>query len=158
LPDNPDVEVKLLQRDDVHYLLARSKPRRAKERAIRRRQRRGLAKALKKLVARVAQGRLVLAYALWKTLDHLAKRAGLQTLINKPDPRRGNAAPKARPMSPEVILRTLSQIQIGDILLETTAGQQLVLRRIARPNTEQRRILDALDLTLPERLSADRLL
>jgi hypothetical protein len=267
LPDNPDVEVKLLQRDDVHYLLARSKPRRAKERAIRRRQRRGLAKALKKLVARVAQGRLkkrdkiveavgrlkerfpkarafvaitvsvsgvslkyawnvdkfkaalardgayllrsnqagwsaqefwetymqltvverafrvlkselllrpiwhhysdrtqahifvcVLAYALWKTLDHLAKRAGLQTLINKPDPRRGNAAPKAPPMSPEVILRTLSQIQIGDILLETTAGQQLVLRRIARPNTEQRRILDALDLTLPERLSADRLL
>jgi len=267
LPDNPDVEVKLLQRDEVHYLLARSKPRRAKERAIRRRQRRGLAKALKKLVARVAQGRLkkrdkiveavgrlkerfpkarafvdikvsvrgvslkyawnvdkfkaalardgayllrsnqagwspqefwetymqltvverafrvlkselllrpiwhhysnrtqahifvcVLAYALWKTLDHLAQRAGLQTLINKPDPRRGNAAPKARPMSPAVILRTLSQIQIGDILLETTAGQQLALRRIARPNAEQRRILDALNLTLPERLSADRLL
>jgi hypothetical protein len=266
LPDNPDVEVKLLQRD-VHYLLARSKPRRAKERAIRRRQRRGLAKALKKLVARVAQGRLkkrdkileavgrlkerfpkarafvtitvsvmgvslkyawnvdkfkaalardgayllrsnqagwspqefwetymqltvverafrvlkselllrpiwhhysertqahifvcVLAYALWKTLDHLARRAGLQTLINKPDPRRGNAVPKPRPMSPQVILRTLSQIQIGDILLETTAGQQLALRRIARPNAEQRRILDALNLTLPERLSADRLL
>jgi hypothetical protein len=100
----------------------------------------------------------VLAYALWKTLDHLARRAGLQTLINKPDPRRGNAAPKARPMSPAVILRTLSQIQIGDILLETTAGQQLALRRIARPNAEQRRILDALKLTLPERLSADRLL
>ena len=28
----------------------------------------------------------VLAYALWKTLDHLAKRAGLLTLIHKPDP------------------------------------------------------------------------
>ena len=48
LPDNLEVEVKLLKRDDVHYLLARSKPRRAKERAMRRRQRRGLAKALKK--------------------------------------------------------------------------------------------------------------
>ena len=28
----------------------------------------------------------VLAYALWKTLDHLAKRAGLETQIHKPDP------------------------------------------------------------------------
>jgi hypothetical protein len=267
LPDNPDVEVKLLQRDEVHYLLARSKPRRAKERAIRRQQRRGLAKALQKLHVRVAKGRLkkrdqileavgrlqerfpkargfvtitvsvrpvslsyvwnvakfkdalardgayllrsnqagwsaqefwetyiqltvverafrilksqlllrpiwhhysgrtqahificVLAYALWKTLDHLAQRAGLQTLIHQPDPRRGNAAPKPRPMSPEVILRELSQIQIGDILMETTAGQQLVLRRIARPNAEQQRILEALRLQLPERLSADRLL
>jgi hypothetical protein len=48
----------VLKRGDVHYLLARSKPRRAKERAIRRRQRRGLARALKKLHARVAKGRL----------------------------------------------------------------------------------------------------
>lgn len=267
MPDNEEVEVKVLQRDGVHYLLARSKPRRCKERAIRRRQRRKLAVALKKLYARVAAGRLkkrdkiaeavgrlkerfpkarpfvdiairegpmsltytwkaakfkevlardgayllrsnrpgwsaqefwqtymqltvverafrvlkselllrpiwhqysgrteahifvcVLAYALWKTLDHLAKGAGLQTLIHKPDPRRGNAAPKARPMSPEVILRELGQIQIGDILLETTDGQQLALRRVARPNSEQKRILDALKLQLPERLSSDRLL
>jgi hypothetical protein len=100
----------------------------------------------------------VLAYALWKTLEHLAQRAGLQTLIHKPDPRRGNAVPKPRPMSPDVILRELSQIQIGDISLETTTGQTLILRRVARPSTEQKRILDALDLPLPERLSADRLL
>ncbi len=267
LPDNPEVEVKLLQRDEVYYLLARSRPRRAKERAIRRKQRRGLAQALKKLHARVAQGRLkkrdkileavgrlkerfpkartfvairvsvkpvslsyvwnvakfkealardgayllrsnqagwsaqefwetymqltvverafrilksnlllrpiwhhysrrteahifvcVLAYALWKTLDHLAKRAGLQTLIHKPDPRRRGAVPKPRPMTPEVILRELSQIQIGDILLETTAGQQLALRRVARPAPEQQRILEGLGLQLPERLSPDRLL
>lgn len=267
LPDNSDVEVKLLERDGVQYLLARSKPRRYKERAIRRRQRRKLAAALKKLHARVAAGRLkkrdkiaeavgrlkerfpkarpfvdiaisdtpmsfrydwkvakfkevlardgayllrsnqsgwsaqefwetymqltvverafrvlkselllrpiwhqysgrtqahvfvcVLAYALWKTLDHLAKRAGLQTLIHKPDPRRGNAAPKARPMTPEVILRELGKIQIGDILLETTDGDRLALRRVARPNSEQKRILDALNLQLPERLSSDRLL
>lgn len=267
LPDNPDVEVKLLSRDGVHYLLARSRPRRHKERAIRRKQRRGLAWALKKLQQRVRTGRIkdrdkileaigrlkerfpkahpfvtikvsdrpmsvkctwlvekfrdalardgayllrsnqegwsaqefwetyiqltvverafrvlkselllrpiwhqfdgrveahifvcVLAYALWKTLDHLAKRAGLQTQIHKPDPRRPNASPKPRPMTPEVILRELSQIQIGDILLETTAGQKLVLRRVARPNAEQTRILQALNLQLPERLSPDRLL
>jgi len=267
LPDNPDVEVKLLQHDEVSYLLARSQPRRLKERAIRRRQRRGLAQALRKLHARVRAGRLkqrdkiveavgrlkerfpkargfvtitvsdshmsltyawnvakfraalardgayllrsnqsgwsaqefwetymqltvverafrvlkselllrpiwhhssgrteahifvcVLAYALWKTLDHLIKRAGLLTLIHKTDPERPDASPQPRPMTPEVVLRELSQIQIGDIQLETTTGQKLVLRRVARPNAEQKRILDALGLQLPERLSADRLL
>jgi transposase len=266
LPDR-EVEVKLLKRRRVHYLLARSQPRRHKERAIRRRQRRGLAKDLKKLQRRVVQGRLqkrdkiaeaigklkerypkarpfvditisdnpmsvkytwkvakfkaalardgayllrsnqdgwsaqefwetyirltvverafrvlkselllrpiwhqysgrtqahifvcVLAYALWKTLDHLAQRAGLQTLIHKPDPRRGNAAPQPRPMTPEVILRELGNIQIGDIELETTSGEKIVLRRVARPNSEQKRILEALKLDLPERLSSDRLL
>jgi transposase len=268
LPDNDEVEVKQLARGKVHYLLARSKPRRQKERAIRRRQRRGLAKELSKLHRRVAAGRLknrdkiletvgrlkarypkgcpfvaitvttadppelhcawqvdkfkaalatdgayllrsnqggwtatafwetymqlavverafrvlkselrlrpvwhqdsgrveahvqvcVLAYALWKTLDHLAKQARLQTRIKKPDPRYGNAAPKPRPMTPEVILRELSKITLGDIHLETTDGQQLVLSRVARPDAEQARILAALNLQLPERLSPDRLL
>jgi transposase len=267
LPDNPEVDVKLLQRDEVHYLVARSKPRRHKERAMRRRQRRGLAKALQKLHARVTKGRLkkrdkileavgrlkerfpkahpfvsvsvgasyreftyswkvaqfkdalrrdgayllrsnqagwsaqefwetyiqltvverafrvlktnlllrpiwhhysgrtqahvficVLAYALWKTLDHLAKRAGLRTLIHKPDPRRGNAAPKPRPMTPEVILRELSHINMGDIHLQTTDARQLVLRRVARPEGEASRILTALGLQLPERLSPDHVL
>ena len=100
----------------------------------------------------------VLAYALWKTLDHLAKRAGLKTLIHKPDPRRGNAAPKPRPMTPEVILRELSRIQMGDIHLPTTDGRELVLRRVARPEAEAKRILTALGLELPERLSPDRVL
>jgi len=40
-------------------------------------------------------------------------------------------------MTPDVILRELSQIQIGDIQLQTTTGQDLVLRRVARPNAEQ---------------------
>ena len=61
-------------------------------------------------------------------------------------------------MTPEVILRELGRIAIGDILLETTDGQQLMLRRIARPDAEQKRILAALKLELPERLSPDRLL
>ena len=268
LPDNAEVEVKQLRRGKVHYLLARSKPRRQKERAMRRKQRRGLAKALRKLHQRVATGRLkqrdkvlealgrlkarypkacpfvsmtvtatgplelcwswkvdkfkaalaadgayllrsnqggwsaeefwetyiqltvverafrvlksdlllrpvwhhysgrveahvmicVLAYALWKTLDHLAKQAKLQTLIHKPDPRYGKAVPQPRPMTPEVILRELGKIKLGDIHLETTDGQALVLSRVARPDAEQSRILAALKLQLPERLSPDRLL
>ena len=101
----------------------------------------------------------VLAYALWKTLDHMAKQAGLLTLIHKPSERRyGQAIPKPRPMTPEVILRQLARIQIGDIILETTDGRQLLLRRVARPDAEQKRILAALKLELPERLSPDRLL
>src|ERR1700677_5006104 len=100
----------------------------------------------------------VLAYTLWKTLDHLAKQAGLQTLIHKPDLLRRNAAPKARPMTPEVILRELSQIMIGDIELATTDGRRLIFRRVARPNTEQKRILQALGIVMPDRLSPDRIL
>jgi transposase len=100
----------------------------------------------------------VLAYALWKTLDHLAKQAGLMTLIHKPDLARRPATAQPRPMSPEVILRELAKIQIGDILLETVDGRQLALRRVARPMPEQARILAALKLNLPERLSPDRLL
>ena len=53
-----DVEVKLLKRQEEHYLLARSRPRRHKERAIRRRQRRGLARGLEKLRKRIEDGRL----------------------------------------------------------------------------------------------------
>ena len=267
LPDNPEIEVKLRLRGKVHYLLARSKSRRGKERGMRRRQRRAFAKGLKKLHDRVAQGRLkkrdkvlealgrlkgrypkahpfvdirvsdrplsltytwrvgkfkealardgayllrsnqagwsaeefwktyiqltvverafrvlkselllrpiwhhysgrtqahificVLAYALWKTLDHLAKRAGLLTLIHKPDLQRPRASPKPRPMTPEVILRELAHIHIGDIHLPTTSDQTLVLRRVARPEGEPKRILEALHLDLPERLSPDRLL
>jgi hypothetical protein len=61
-------------------------------------------------------------------------------------------------MTPEVILQELGQIQIGDIHLDTTEGQRLVLRRVARPNAEQSRILATLKLELPERLSPDHLL
>ena len=100
-----------------------------------------------------------MAYALWKTLDHLAKQAGLLTLIHKPaEARYGQRIPKPRPMTPEVILRELGRIELGDIQLQTTDGRQLLLRRVARPDAEQKRILAALQMELPERLSADRLL
>ncbi len=58
LKDNPEVEVKLLKYEQEHYLLARSRPRRHKERAIRRRQRHGLARGLAKLRKRIEDGRL----------------------------------------------------------------------------------------------------
>jgi len=268
LEGHEEIVVKLIKRGRVIFLLARSQARRKKERAIRRRQRRALAGALRRLQQAVTSGRLkkrdkiwervgrlkgrypkgasfvrlsltkrkkvklevswdkekfrlalardgayllrsnesdwsakefwetymqltvvehafrvlkshlllrpvwhhysgrvkahvficVLAYALWKTLDHLAKRAGLQTEIRKPDPRRSKGSPESRPMTPEAILREVRKIEIGDIRMEATTGQQLVLRRVARPDTEQKRILTALHFDIPERLSADRLL
>src|SRR5262249_13176592 len=66
----------------------------------------------------------VLAYVLWKTLDHMAKQAGLLTLIHKPaEARYGQRIPKPRPMTPEVILRELGRIELGDIQLQTTDGR-----------------------------------
>ena len=62
-------------------------------------------------------------------------------------------------MTPQVILRELGAIEIGDILMQTADGRQLVLRRVARPELEQARILEVLKLTLPERLATpDRIL
>lgn len=262
------VEVKCVHRDGQAYVLARSKQRRAKERAIRRRQLLGLHRDLKKLSARVAAGRLkdakkvqqgigrlserwpaawrfvqvqveedgtgeatrvswiyrkdrlraalardgaylllsdqtewtaeqlwvtyiqltraedaframkshlllrpmwhqgpsrirahifvcVLAYVLWKALDHLLRQAGLMTRIRKRDVEWSEASPQDRPMSPAAALRLMHDVQIGDILLETTEGRKLRLRRIARPNPEQVELLTGLKMTLPERLCAD---
>ena len=62
-------------------------------------------------------------------------------------------------MTPQVILRELGKVKIGDILMNTTDGRELVLRRVARPGPEQTRILEALNLTMPERLATpDRIL
>lgn len=98
----------------------------------------------------------VLAYALWKALDHMLHHARLMTPIRQPDPLRPNASPKDRPMSPAAALRLLHEVPIGDILLTTVEGRILRLRRVARPNGEQVELLAALKLTLPERLCADR--
>src|SRR5205814_2505117 len=69
LPGHPDIAVQLLKRRRVTYLLARSKPRRKKERAMRRRQRRPLARALRKFQQVVATGRL-------KNRDKILERVG----------------------------------------------------------------------------------
>jgi hypothetical protein len=72
LPENPEVQVKLIRRQREYYLLARSRPRRKKERAIRRRQRRGLARGLLCLEQVIASGRL-------KNRDKVLERVGRLT-------------------------------------------------------------------------------
>lgn len=97
----------------------------------------------------------VLAYVLWKALEHMLARTTLMTRIKKPDEQRGNASPPDRPLSVATALKRMHDIQIGDILLQTTDGQNLVLRRIARPNPQQAELLAALNLSLPQRLMSD---
>jgi transposase len=97
----------------------------------------------------------VLAYVLWKTLEHMLGKTTLMTRIAKPDQRRGDASPQDRPLSVAMALKRMHDIQIGDILLQTTDGRNLVLRRIARPSAEQAELLAGLQLTLPQRLMSD---
>ncbi len=74
LAEHPEVEVKPVRRGRVFYLLARSRPRRKKERAIRRRQRRGLKRRLHKLQQTIARGRLKKRDTILERLGRLKER------------------------------------------------------------------------------------
>ncbi len=78
-----------------------------------------------------------LGYALWVTLKHLLK-AGRTDL------------------SPAHVLQQLAQIQSVDIVLETTDGREIRLRRVTRLNAQQKSIAQVLNLPIPERLHFDR--
>jgi hypothetical protein len=68
------VEIKTVQREGETYVLARSKQRRLKERAIRRRQLLGWHGDLKKLAARVSNGRLQNADKVMEQVGRLRER------------------------------------------------------------------------------------
>ena len=74
-----------------------------------------------------------LGYALWVTLKHLLKARGSD-------------------LSPARALSLLSTIQSADIVLPTTDGREIRLRRVTRPEPEQKQLLNQLKITLPERL------
>jgi hypothetical protein len=48
-------------------------------------------------------------------------------------------------------LALLSTLQSADIVLPTTDGREIRLRRITEPTAEQKALLQQLGLTLPER-------
>ena len=68
------------------------------------------------------------------------------TEIRRPDRLRPRSSLKPRRMTPQVVLLELGRIKIGDILMKTTDGRQLALRRTARPEPEQARIIDVIVL------------
>ncbi len=88
-----------------------------------------------------------LGYALWVTLKHLLKRRpALQ-----PQPSL-SGVDNAQPFSPMQALALLATLQSADIVLPTTDGREIRLRRITDPTAEQNSLLHQLGLSLPEQL------
>jgi len=50
----------------------------------------------------------------------------------------------------------LSTLQSADIILPTTDGRELRLRRVTEPNAEQKSLLHQLRISLPERFELNR--
>jgi transposase len=77
-----------------------------------------------------------LGYALWVTLQHLLRRNHLS-------------------LSPAKALSRLSTLRSADIILPTTDGREIRLRRVTTPNADQKQLLDRLAISIPERLDVD---
>jgi transposase len=92
-----------------------------------------------------------LGYALWVTLKHLLKRRAAIL----PEPTAGGVQ-KTQPPSPSKALALLSTLHSADIVLPTTDGREIRLRRITEPTSEQKALLRQLGLSLPERFELNR--
>jgi len=90
-----------------------------------------------------------LGYALWVTLKHLLKRR--PAIAPQPSI---SGVDNAQPMSPMKALALLSTLQSADIVLPTTDGREIRLRRITEPTAEQKSLLRQLGIGLPERLES----
>ena len=90
-----------------------------------------------------------LGYALWITLKHWLKRR--PTMVPKPSL---SGVDNAEPLSPMKALALLSSLQSADLVLPTTDGREIRLRRITEPTAEQKSLLHQLNLSLPERLNS----
>jgi transposase len=92
-----------------------------------------------------------LGYALWVTLKHLLKRR--PAIVPKPS---ANGVIDTQPMSPMRALALLSTLQSADIVLPTTDGREIRLRRITEPTAEQKSLLHQLGIHLPDRFEFHR--
>lgn len=78
-----------------------------------------------------------LGYAMWVTLKHLLKGAN-------------------SPLSPARALAIAATLHSGDIVLPTTDGREIRLRRTTTPSAEQQALFQQLGMTVPERLNFDQ--
>jgi hypothetical protein len=92
-----------------------------------------------------------LGYALGVTLKHLLKRRAAIV----PQPSRSGVN-HAQPLSAMQALALLSTLQSADLVLPTTDGREIRLRRITEPTAEQKSLLRQLGLSLPERFELHR--
>jgi transposase len=92
-----------------------------------------------------------LGYALWVTLKHMLKRRA--TVIPQPST---SGVHNAQPLSAMKALALLSTMQSADIVLPTTDGCEIRLRRITEPTAEQKALLQQLGFRLPEWFELNR--
>lgn len=78
-----------------------------------------------------------LGYSLWVTLKHLLRAKNLN-------------------LTPTKALARLSTLQSADIVLPTTDGREIRLRRVTTPDAEQKELLTKLALEVPAQLNFDR--
>jgi transposase len=78
-----------------------------------------------------------LGYALWVTLKHLLKA-------------------KDAKLSPMQALAVASTLHSADIVLPTTDGRQIRLRRVTTPTREQQTLFEQLHIHIPDRLNLDQ--
>jgi len=77
-----------------------------------------------------------LAYAMYRTLDRLARQHGLQITARR-------------------VLSSMSGIKSGDVILPLVDGRELRLRRVSRPDAPTAELLARLGIDLPERVGTD---
>jgi transposase len=92
-----------------------------------------------------------LGYALWVTLKHLLKRR--PAIAPQPST---SGIDHAQPLSAMKALALLSTLQSADIVLPTTDGREIRLRRITEPTAQQKSLLQQLGIGLPERFELNR--
>jgi transposase len=92
-----------------------------------------------------------LGYALWVTLKHLLKRR--PAIVPQPS---SSGVHNAQPLSAMKALALLSSLHSADIILPTTDGREIRLRRITEPTAEQKSLLQQLGLSLPARFELHR--
>jgi transposase len=93
-----------------------------------------------------------LGYALWVTLKHLLK----SRCTIAPEPATSASGVKPEPLSAMKALALLSTLQSADIVLPTTDGREIRLRRITEPTAEQKSVLQHLGLALPAHFELNR--
>jgi hypothetical protein len=84
-------------------------------------------------------------------LKHLLKRR--PAIIPKESK---SGVDNAQPLSPMKVLALLSTLQSADIILPTTDGREIRLRRVTEPTAEQKSLLYQLGISLPERSELHR--
>jgi transposase len=89
-----------------------------------------------------------LGYALWVTLKH--------RLANLPPATTNQKDNSKTSYSPMTAIALLSTLQSADIVLPTTDGHQIRLRRITEPTDEQQQLLDRLGIILPKNFQSNR--